>query len=543
MLPILFHGDIRDVDQDKHENEGAPIMGAAVFESQLFKALVDYSDRDPIYVLSESSAGDLDRTKLELRSNYQQRIKFVSANNLEALRYLENLVLMSHGPHMFQFAWLRAQLGKPRWPIVGVIHSLLNTVFFPWFFTNLVTRLYPHDALICSSKAGKEVIEKAFDLIPAGLRGRDKLPFQLPLIPLGINTTELWNPQLKPKARKLLNISATDVVILYFGRFSRIDKCDLFPLLIAFSRLQVHENVTLILSGDDTQSRIAPALEGAAAELGCKRVIVLANPNKDQKIELFAAADIFVSPADNVQETFGISLIEAMSAGLPVIASDWNGYKDLVSHGETGFLVSSYLPALAGTLQIFGLSAHFANYQALAECTNIDITEMVTYLKVLIENPELRLKMGEKARRVAVQRFEWRTIIGQYDQLYESLWRIADVSGEDLSTPSSFLLEGLFEHYATRHLEDRDLLFLNIEGRTLSIKWLVDRAGAHTQFDRELCEQIVALFDSNRSLTIGMVLSALRGAFPTSDLQIRAHIARLVKYDVLRLAVALAAEF
>ncbi len=70
----------------------------------------------------------------------------------------------------------------------------------------------------------------------------------------------------------------------------------------------------------------------------------------------------------------------------------------------------------------------------------------------------------------------------------------------------------------------------------------VDRAGAYTEFDRAICRQIVTLFDDNRNLTIGLVLAALKGRFPRNDLQIRTHIARLLKYDVLRLGVILPAE-
>ena len=60
---------------------------------------------------------------------------------------------------------------------------------------------------------------------------------------------------------------------------------------------------------------------------------------EDKKLAL-AAADLFCSPADNLQETFGLSVLEAMASSLPVVASDWNGYRDLVvQHGSTGWLV------------------------------------------------------------------------------------------------------------------------------------------------------------------------------------------------------------
>ena len=60
--------------------------------------------------------------------------------------------------------------------------------------------------------------------------------------------------------------------------------------------------------------------------------------DKEKKLAL-AAADLFCSPSDNLQETFGLSVLEAMASSLPVVASDWDGYRDLVVHGRTGWLV------------------------------------------------------------------------------------------------------------------------------------------------------------------------------------------------------------
>ena len=51
------------------------------------------------------------------------------------------------------------------------------------------------------------------------------------------------------------------------------------------------------------------------------------------------AADIFVSLSDDIQETFGLTPVEAMAASLPCVVSDWNGYKDTVADGETGFRI------------------------------------------------------------------------------------------------------------------------------------------------------------------------------------------------------------
>ena len=69
-------------------------------------------------------------------------------------------------------------------------------------------------------------------------------------------------------------------------------------------------------------------------------------PNKDERFPdgLWAAGDIFLSLVDNVQESFGLTPIEAMAAGLPRVLSDWDGYRDSVTHGEDGFLVPTRQP-------------------------------------------------------------------------------------------------------------------------------------------------------------------------------------------------------
>ena len=69
-----------------------------------------------------------------------------------------------------------------------------------------------------------------------------------------------------------------------------------------------------------------------------------------KKIELAAtvrwASDIFLSLADNFQETFGITPLEAMASELPCIVSDWNGYRDTVttkseSRNPSGFRIKT----------------------------------------------------------------------------------------------------------------------------------------------------------------------------------------------------------
>lgn len=88
-----------------------------------------------------------------------------------------------------------------------------------------------------------------------------------------------------------------------------------------------------VLVGDGPQRR---ALERAAQELGLSDVVEFAG-ERDDVPSLLAGADCFV--LSSTSEGMPISVLEAMAAGLPVVASDVGGVHELVREGETGFLV------------------------------------------------------------------------------------------------------------------------------------------------------------------------------------------------------------
>ena len=64
-----------------------------------------------------------------------------------------------------------------------------------------------------------------------------------------------------------------------------------------------------------------------AADAGAD--VLILDLEDQARTNLYHAADVFLTLSDNLQETFGLTVIEAMTAGLPVVANDWNGYKSL----------------------------------------------------------------------------------------------------------------------------------------------------------------------------------------------------------------------
>jgi phosphatidylinositol alpha-mannosyltransferase len=104
--------------------------------------------------------------------------------------------------------------------------------------------------------------------------------------------------------------------------------------------------------------------------------------------EFYHQADIFCAPAVGY-ESFGIILLEAMAAGLPIVASDIAGYRSVISHGQEGLLVPPHRP---------------------------DRIEHA--LRQLLDNPQDRYKMGQAGRRKAAA-YSWDDIVAQTLVLYQ----------------------------------------------------------------------------------------------------------------------------
>jgi hypothetical protein len=98
-------------------------------------------------------------------------------------------------------------------------------------------------------------------------------------------------------------------------------------------------------------------------------------PNSDQLVGIFQSSDLFVLPS--LGECFGIATVEAMAAGLPVIASDVGGTADIIEPGRNGFIVpGNDIAALSGTIT------------------------------TILEDAALRRSMGDQSRLLAEERFD-----------------------------------------------------------------------------------------------------------------------------------------
>jgi phosphatidylinositol alpha-mannosyltransferase len=140
----------------------------------------------------------------------------------------------------------------------------------------------------------------------------------------------------------------------------------------------------LLIVGSGPQEREARRYV-ATRRLG--DVEFLGRVSDDEKAQLYRTADIYVSPATG-RESFGIVLLEAMSAGTPIVCSDIHGYKGVVRRGEQGLLVPPR-----------------------------DTSALAAALARLLADPELRERMG-RAGQARARDFSWERVTAKVDDYY-----------------------------------------------------------------------------------------------------------------------------
>ncbi|MFT4833245.1 MAG: glycosyltransferase involved in cell wall biosynthesis [Psychroserpens sp.] len=117
------------------------------------------------------------------------------------------------------------------------------------------------------------------------------------------------------------------IKILFVSRLFHYKETD---MLIRLSHI-LPQNVLLIITGE------GPEREKMEKESNKKNTLFTGKLVGHELSEVYASADIFVFPS--LTDTFGNVVLEAMASGLPVIAANAGGPKNIVKHGETGYLI------------------------------------------------------------------------------------------------------------------------------------------------------------------------------------------------------------
>ena len=541
-----------ETNKDERPDESG-IWGAEVAKAGLLRALLEHSQCEAVYLPCTTRRQLAEADDHLAAYPNRDRVRPVLLDDYPHDARHDRMVLFHPGssgedgisdPGLQGLVNLRAFVGTARWPITGVTHSISGGPGFWYAFGALLESLRSYDALVCTSHAGRAAVERLMSLASAAAVRKYgtgvTLRCELPVIPLGIDDWT-YQPRDKGPARATLGVPQGAVVILYLGRFSAHYKVDLFPLILAFRRLPPKQRAiaTLILAGDDVQHQIAPRLRAFAAELGMgDMVTVLPNPTSEVKRSLYVAADVFVSPGDSVQETFGQTLIEAMACGLPVIASDWDGHRDTVQHGVTGFLVpTQWADCFQHVRQTPFLWEPLELYRRLGQATSVDMRSMTGYLQQLIDDDALRTRMGVHARHRVVQHYAWPVIIGQYEALWSELLAQAGRHAEEAAFDElDFDYLETFRAHPTSLLTTESRVQVSAEGAELVEDGLRLLRLTELSEHLDVSAKIVAACGPDRKVAITELMARVAEAVPELRHGCFPQIAQLVKYGILELA-------
>lgn len=434
-------------------------------------------------------------------------------------------------------------------PFTMLLHGLSHpSMLIDVYLRLMLERSYACDALVTSSHASKKALESLMSSVAEAAATEYNInpAFEghIEVIPLAVDTDH-FKPLEKSLARRTFKLPQHGFVLLYIGKLSAL-KADLMPTLEMLPELKANNKgpVILVLAGEDEGGYSNLIVELAHA-LGIeKRVLIFNNVADCDKPLLLAAADVFISPSDSLQESFGLTPIEAMSCGIPQVVADWNGYRETVEHQITGFRVPTYWTKCDGDLRDAGAISSWAlDHLAMGQSVAIDMVATRSYIQMLIDNPELVQRMSTASRQRAVSMYSYRTIAQQYEELWcrqrERAARISVTKSTMLLGQPSYSTH--FKHYCTFFLNDEAELSLTATAASRLLKAPINNGPATlmqalSTIDDALIEEILQYMRSRlgggRSVSLGQIVAQLQTS--TSADCIRRHVMWLIKYGFLR---------
>lgn len=549
-LAIFYEADGYSVNNNR-------LLGRQSAGSGFLKGIIEHSNLSNIYCYTSASPKFANfQTTIQPWNHRQRDFQWITTDNPANLERAGTLYLP--GPGLSHHAWARRFANQRAYSICGVTHTIASRNAMNEIGDLLIAPIQPWDALICTSEAVKTSVEILLndwaDYLAQRMGNRPMIHVRLPVIPLGVDCEFFApKPEARNRLRQALGIPADGFVVLFVGRFCFYAKAHPIPMYLALEQAAkiTSTKIYLVQAGWFENDREEAEFRQAPQQF-CPSVnsIFVDGRQPDIRSNIWACADIFMSLVDNIQETFGLTPIEAMAAGLPVIISDWNGYKESVRDGIDGFKIPTTIcpPGTVPQLnaEYFTEKLNYSTYVAnTASVSIVDVSATTAAIVKSIEQPELRVKMGENGRRRAREVYDWQRVIGSYETLWTELAELRHIDAMSApvksNKPAHPLCEDpfrLFHHYASQTIDLKTIVTIGSMANPENIaqirqNWMSNFA-AECRLDPIVIDRIIQTVREHRSITVATLLQ-LYGNYPAPNLI--ATIANLVKFDLLRFVI------
>lgn len=459
-----------------------------------------------------------------------------------------------------ELAWVRQHRAPHSFALSGVTHTISLKEVMQLFREAVTAPFEEYDTLFCISEAARSVARTVTDNYAEYLRerfgGAPRMKMRLEALPFGVDTQKFRppTPEQRRAARHLLGIPDDALCVLYVGRLSYASKVHPFPMYAAVSEAarRTGRKVHLLLAGWAESPAILKKFQQGAQAFGVGISIGLADGmHPNVRSAAWQAADVFTSLSDNIQETLGLTILEAQASGLPVVTSDWDGCRESVAAGETAFVVP--------TRMVRGATADVTSRHLMSETsygvflgeTNqavaVDVPLASAAFGRLFQDADARVGMGARGRARVEALYSWPKIIARY----EAIWREQDqLRRERLSgtksvtsavhTPVAFPdVEVAFAAYPTEIVEmsaEVTAAEHSAERLTTLLKVPLTNYLASTRVaDESVLTRVLSRAAAGCRLAELDALLAEAGVEPK---RCRATLAWMLKYDLLRIGRA-----
>ncbi|MFT5066137.1 MAG: glycosyltransferase involved in cell wall biosynthesis [Yoonia sp.] len=544
---IFFHADAV-------ESKGKDIVGRRSAGQSFLKGFLKHAGGDHVAAVTQTktAAKMFEDTVRGMGETRPVKVQTLRGQN----GFSDAGAVFFPGPGYLDAAWRRQRFDPTTVSLIGITHTVSTRRVIESMHTLLAEPVEPWDAIICTSRAVQSVVQQQMDFEAEYYRARfgaTRVPMpQLPLIPLGIHAHDFARTDIGRAAmRTRFNAPDDAIVIMTMGRFTSVEKANPAPMFIALEQVAQATGKPVHLWMVGWASR--PEEEemhrkGAAALCPSVTAQMIDGRDVDVRRDIWSGADIFTLPVDNIQETFGLVPIEAMAAGLPVVMPDWNGFRDTVVHGETGYLIPTVMSgAGAGPIiaQRFadGTDDYLRYLSIVQQQTMIDLPAYRDAFLALIENPEKRRVMGNAGRRHVQATFDWKAVMPQYLALADELANIRKGAVPSTTRLSSVAISPvevdpftLYQKYPTAHPTGMSVAthkrVLDAEGLTA-----LDAVNGRAMYGRKIVPDATLLIigDAVAAASVAPVSQIVKDVGQSIDI-VLAALLFLAKFDYVELS-------